>query len=337
MRPSSEPTIVRISKQVIVFGGDERVYDLQGLYSDDIHVETYCSWDTEKVVASIRSGSITHVILLVRWMGHPSYKQITSVAKNVNVKLICWKHGLGKLAQELASLINEQTTESLPEEEAEALVGKGAADPGEDENAIAIQRRARDAGVTVACFQSRHEDCAYKGKQKIKCGCDCHSAEATPDAPAEVAEEVPAVVEPRPFIVNCDRILDVLQLDPSKRWHVSEIATILDAKDDEQIAAVESHVVSLIECGDLILCGLDRLALQNQKITLASNAVPQTPRIMKPASKESTYIVVSATGTVLVETDQQEVALQKMSESPGSRLFREIRTRLKVEIVEDES
>ena len=245
----TEPRRIQLAKLVAVFGGDARVLDLEGMLPGDIRVDGYLSRDSdaERLAASIKAGGVTHVVFLVRWLGHASYRYITSLSKAAGIRVIVWKHGLGRLEQELPGLVADGS--ALPDEDCDALIGIGEAEPE-----VSTQRRARDAGMTVACFQLQHDDCAYRGKRKIKCGCECHAHDVVDADESKVASAPPA-----PFSATCERVLEVLGLDPSKTWMVTEIAVLLDAKEEEHHEAIRHCVASLIDAGDLVALGTIRV------------------------------------------------------------------------------
>jgi hypothetical protein len=261
MTTRTEPAaVIAISRHVAIFGGDDRVRDLEGMLPGEIRVDAYPNrdGDANRLEESIKSGTVTHVILLVKWLGHAVWRRIVNVAKANGVKVIHWNHGLGKLEDELAELVasgNGGATEDETERQWGGTVRRIHTVKPNDEETALLHQRARAAGLTVACFREQHDACGYRGKRTVKCGCDCHAHDQV------VEEEQGDVVgQPPPqFVISGERVLEVMGLDEGRTWTVDEVGALLDARDDEQRETVQRYVASLVESGHLHAVGPVRL------------------------------------------------------------------------------
>lgn len=304
------PSNLRISVakyRVAIFGGDSRVHALEGSwvnedFPEEIDVTTFVSNEgsTARLVAALRAGGCTHVIMLTRWMGHSNYKTIKQAAESNNVKILHWQHGLGKLEDELVNIIVGKT-ETDPE----------TPEPEEAETAPPVQLLARNAGLTVACFQARHAECVYKDKPTVRCGCACHPKVELPIEPAP----------PPPFECTRDQVFEVMRLDNRESWRVSEIAELLMAKESAHFKVVRSMVKDLVQEGALIKMDHEHVALPKP----APVPTPEEPRY-----------VVECDGSPALTPMTKAEALEMFPQFPHAKLYRlvEVKVRVRVEIDE---
>lgn len=271
---------------VAIFGGDERVHAFEDENDDArLDIRSYCAHDTNAVrlATAIRQGSFSHVILLTRWQGHAQYNSIKAAVENspTGCKLILWPRGLGALEKALPKLVGLEDGE---EEEVEE-------EPEPPPPSVHIL--ARNHGVTVACYQERHTDCAYHGREheKLKCGCACHPRlevqEPTPPPPAppEVVTEPPTPPPPElatnasdaSFNCSQERVLEVLGLDPTHEWTGYDVAAMMDAKTPQQRSRVHGTITRLIELGEIevVYAGTPNSRADPRRVRLMSAAQPE--------------------------------------------------------------
>jgi hypothetical protein len=328
LAPDAEPLrwkLTLVEKCVAIFGGDGAAQALAGDYESRIAVHVYDGTDHEmaRLIVALKAGSFTHVIVLSRWLGHSKSRAVAAAAKRVGVRFIIWPRGLGSLRDEIPRLVVDDSEKPSPGE----AVDCPASAANDAEGAASVQRLARDAGVTVACFQERHEGCGYRGKSKIKCGCACHAG--------AVVESLPTVeARAAAFRVSEERVLEVLELEPTRRWLVSDISLLLDASTDENRKAVDEQIASLLLAGTVVLGEATDPLTTPRSIMLAARAQHDTNPAPTSAQRTAHYAVVGTDG-VLCETDTVAAAISALEAHPGSRLFRELRTRLRIEVVDE--
>jgi hypothetical protein len=328
--PGADPfrwKLTPVEKCVAIFGGDGAAQALEGDYEPRIVVQVYDGTDSEmaRLISSLKAGSFTHVIVLSRWLGHSKSRAVSTVAKRVGARFIIWPAGVGRLKEEIPRLVVDDCEKPSPGEEVD---GAAPASNGA-EATISVHRQARDAGLTVACFQERHDDCGYRGKLKIKCGCGCHTG-AVVESLAPV--EAPVVSA---FTVSEERVLEVLELEPSRRWLVSDVSLLLDASSDEHRKAVAEEIASLLSAGKVVPGEATDTNTTPRSIMLAARAQAETSPAPTSTPRTTTHYAVVDTDNVLGETDNLGEAITWMERHPGSRLFREVRTRLRIEVLDE--
>ncbi len=91
--------------RVAIFGGDERVGRLEWPEHLDVRTYPYKSDQSQRqVVASAKSGSIDHLVLLTRYMGHGNYTPLRAL----DVPVIHWDRSPGALSREISTMIPEK-------------------------------------------------------------------------------------------------------------------------------------------------------------------------------------------------------------------------------------
>lgn len=314
--------------RVAVFGGDNRVHTLEGVYQSpepgawgDIDVTGYPSSeaDARRLAASLRQGSFTHVVLLTRWMGHANYRTVKEAAEShPDVCVIHWPSGLGTLEDSIVGLVTGQI-------EGGAVEAPTAAAAPVTEVIVPVQIRARDAGLTVACYEDRHDDCVYKDKTVVKCGCSCHpvSTEEQLRRDAEVAR-LAAIAA---FECKPESVVEAMLIDPNRTsWRISEIADLLLADNKEKREKVRNCIAEMVQSGQLV-------ELENHHVTMPKAATPVAgPRHHVPGFVEN-YAVIQHTDTLYVGDDKEQ-ALDMLARNPGAQLYKSVKVRIRYEIEE---
>lgn len=278
--------------RVAIFGGDNRVHALDSddtSYGRDIHVTTYCSSEAEasQLAASLKMGSFTHVILLTRWMGHTNYKAVKAAANQNNVTVIAWQKGLGTLKEHLPALIRG-------EEDGDEDDGETTEVPEEPP----VQVKARDAGVSVACFESRHDDCPFKGAAIVRCGCSCHPR-------AEVPEE-PVVVEEAPYTITDEQLLETINGGASMMLIIER----LRAFKSSQRKVIRERLEDLVSQG--------KLQLADNRYAVPPPPSPAPPEPAPEAEEKKLSITLESVLDVIALEPERQWMVAEISDLIGA-------------------
>lgn len=315
--------------QVAIFGGDDRLYSLEHRYNggdkktwEGIEVSAYPSSESNarSLGTALRKGSYAHVVVLTRWMGHVNYTSIREAAKAGGARLWHWERGLGLLEDKLVDLVQGKFGDNS------TGAPTGAEEDAPEERPIHLQ--ARDAGLTVACFQERHDECAYKGKTVVRCGCSCHPVSPEEQARREEAERIAR--ENEEFSPSADDVVTAMNIDPSHAdWRISEIADLLLANTKEKRDKVQNLIALMVQHNEL-------LELENHHIMLpkAATITPPPVPVAPPSTNYAVLLPASPEWRSLYAGSDKEEALAALARNPGAQLFKSVKVRIRYEIEE---
>lgn len=108
--------------RVAVFGGDNRGANLDR--ADAVaRVKSYEGNpdNAERIAQALARGTLTHVVVLTRWMDHAQFSKLKTAATKADAEFITWTRGIGELKKELellatAEAIVPQHAPMMPEE-----------------------------------------------------------------------------------------------------------------------------------------------------------------------------------------------------------------------------
>lgn len=302
---------------VAIFGGDSRVHGLAGRYGDNF-VSTYESSekDAGRLATSLRQGTFQCLVLLTRWMGHANYTKLKNAAGAASARVVHWSKALGALEDTLPSLLEstERTSDDYAAEEEIRNKARNVELPP-------VQIRARDAGMTVACYEERHGDCVYAGKAEVKCGCACHPI--TTEEQLRIAEEERADAE---FTLTFDDVLQAMETIDKSECRVSDIAELIKAATPHQHGVVRERVNEMIAAGLLAHA-------EDNHVKLMPKEKPQAPKV----EEQELYVVKDNTSISAIFCDRG-AALDEWAARRGRdpKLYRlkEVKVRVKYEVEE---
>lgn len=322
---------------VAVYGGDERVHGLEGTYEGGIEVTTYSSnkpAQLDGLSVSLRQHAYDALILLTKWHGHADYQTVKAACVAGGVRLIYWNHGLGKLEDELPALVRGDTPATNDNAEA----------PDEEDEELPVHVQARNQGMTVACFQTRHTDCVYAGKEaeSLKCGCDCHPrvevVEPTPPAQVTVQPEPDPEVLPteKPFVCTMEDVVDALNLEPTKNWRVSEVGDLLGAKTKIQHSRVHTLINRLIISGQVEIAHQGTASKTNPRLVRLVPEKKETPPMLPMPTTPSQEWIVRLPDNSFRTFPNKGEALEFLGlmGSTGMTLFKQVKLVVKLDVEE---
>lgn len=347
---------------VAVFGGDRT----DAGYGPEVALFPGTERDKKRLCASLRQGSFRYLVLMTKWMSH-NQRDAAREAAAGRAHVVYWNRGHGALGEYLTSLLRGTATtpgEAMSADAAPPSAEEAARNAGftvacfEAQHDACEYRDAAQVRCGCACHPlvteepevSQLEARSAEGAASAVTSSPATSrAESEPEvkqpvqpAPGEKPPRAPRAVPTARFDCSPKAVLEALSVDPQRHWTVSDIAYLLLAKTSTQVMSVHRCVTSMLKQGALALAQAGDGTKKNpRKVTLPSAAPAAAPApASRPAALPPTpqagchYLVLDEFSRVLLSTHDKSAVLTCLEGHAGARLFKELRTRVRIEIEE---